>query len=452
MKLKYLFIKNPARVSVAGYVLFILIGAFLLMLPVSVKGEGIGFADALFTATSAGCVTGLTVLDTGSDFTFFGQFIILMLFQIGGLGIMTLSTLLLVAAGIRPGMTSRAVVQDSLNLDGTIDFRSILKDVILFTFVIEGAGAVILFFYFLSQRSLAEGIYMSIFHSVSAFCNAGFALFPDGFIRFQGDWIFNITICFLIISGGIGFFVLSELKRKKPLTGRAFSRMSLHSKIVLSVTSILIISGTLLITAMEWNNTVSGFHLHEKFLAGFFQTVTARTAGFNTLPIGDMANGSLFLIIILMFVGASPGSCGGGIKTTTVACLFSLGMSRLKGITRPTLFKRSVTQESVARAASVTMVSVLIVVIGTLVMLIDETGSEGMLNRGKFIDIFFEVVSAFGTVGLSTGITGTLTAIEKLIITSVMFVGRLGPLVVAMAVSRTSASRFSYAEENIMIG
>lgn len=452
MKLKYLFIKNPARVSVAGYALFILFGAFLLMLPVSVQGEGIGFINALFTATSAGCVTGLTVMDTGSDFTFFGQVVILLLFQAGGLGIMTLSTILLVAAGIRPGMTSRTVVQDSLNLDRAIDFRSILKDVILFTFSIEGIGAVILLYYFLPQRSLAEAIYMSIFHSVSAFCNAGFALFPDGFIRFQTDWGFNIAICFLIISGGIGFFVLSELKRKMPVTGRAFSRMSLHSKIVLSVTSILIISGTILITLMEWNNTVSGFRLHERFLAGFFQAVTARTAGFNTLPVGDMANGALFLIIILMFIGASPGSCGGGIKTTTVACLFSLGMSRLKGIARPTLFKRSITQESVGRAASVTMVSVLVIVIGTMVMLIDETGSGVMLDRGKFIEIFFEVVSAFGTVGLSTGITGTLTVVGKIVITGVMFIGRLGPLVVAMAVSRTSATRYSYAEENIMIG
>jgi trk system potassium uptake protein TrkH len=203
---------------------------------------------------------------------------------------------------------------------------------------------------------------------------------------------------------------------------------------------------------MEWDNTLSVLNLPEKFLAGFFQAVTTRTAGFNTLPIGEMANEALFFMILLMFIGASPGSCGGGIKTSTVACLFSLGLSRMKGVERPTLFKRSITQESVGRAASVTMVSMLVVVIGTLVMLVAETGSGGMINRGKFIEIFFEVVSAFGTVGLSTGITGTLTAAGKLVITAVMFIGRLGPLVVAMAVSRTSAPRYSYAEENIMIG
>jgi trk system potassium uptake protein len=452
MKFKYLFLHNPARISVAGYALFILIGAFLLMLPVSVAGEGIGFVNALFTATSAASVTGLGVVDTGTVFTLFGQIVILALIQIGGLGIMTLSTLLMMMAGIRPGMTSRTVVQDTFNLDGMIDFKSILKDIIFFTLAIEGIGAALLLFYFLPQRSLPEAVYFSIFHSIAAFCNAGFALFPDNFIKFQGAWGFNIVVCLLIILGGIGFIVLSEIKRKVPMNKRGFARLSLHSKIVLSVTSILIVSGTILITAMEWDRTLLHLRLPEKFLAGFFQAVTTRTAGFNTLPIGEMDNEALFFMILLMFIGASPGSCGGGIKTSTVACLFSLGLSRLKGVERPTLFKRSITQESVGRAASVTMVSMLVVVIGTLIMLIAETGSGGLPNRGKFIEIFFEVVSAFGTVGLSTGITGTLTAFGKLIITAVMYVGRLGPLVVAMAVSRKSAPRYSYAEENIMIG
>jgi trk system potassium uptake protein len=452
MKLKYLFLHNPARISVIGYALFILVGAFLLMLPISVTGEGIGFVNALFTATSAASVTGLNVVDTGTVFTLFGQTVIMVFVQIGGLGIMTLSTVLMMMAGIKPGITSRAVVQDTFNLEGMIDFKSILKDVILFTFAIEGIGAALLLFYFLPQKSLPEAVYFSIFHSICAFCNAGFALFSNNFINYQHSWGFNIVICLLIIFGGIGFIVLSEIKRKVPINKRGFARLSLHSKIVLSLTLILIISGTLLITIMEWDNTLSLFSLPDKFLAGFFQAVTARTAGFNTLPIGDMANGALFLIIILMFVGASPGSCAGGIKTTTVACLFSLGLARLKGIERPTLFKRSITQESVGRAASVTMVSMLVVVSGTMVMLIAETGSGGLLNRGKFIELFFEVVSAFGTVGLSTGITGVLTAVGKLVITAVMFIGRLGPLVVAMAVSRTSAPRYSYAEENIMIG
>jgi len=452
MKLKYLFLHNPSRISVAGYAIFILIGALLLMLPISVKGEDIGFVNALFTATSAASVTGLSVVDTGAVFTLFGQVVILLLIQVGGLGIMTLSTVLMMIAGIRPGMTSRVAVQDTFNIDGIIDFRSILKDIILFTFVIEGIGSALLLFYFLPGRTLPEAVYVSIFHAVSAFCNAGFALFSDSFIGFQKAWGFNLTVCLLIISGGIGFFVLSELRRKMPLTRRALSRLSLHSKIVLSVTAILIISGTILITVMEWNNTVSHFSLPEKILAGFFQAVTTRTAGFNTLPIGGMANEALFFMILLMFIGASPGSCGGGIKTTTVACLYSLGLSRLKGFEMPSLFKRSITQESVRRAASVAMVSILVVVAGTMVTLIAEAGSGGMLNRGKFIEIFFEVVSAFGTVGLSTGITGALTGLGKLVIAAVMFIGRLGPLVVAMAVSRKNAPRYSYAEENLMIG
>jgi len=453
MKIKYQFIRNPARAAVAGYALFIVAGTLLLMLPISVEGGHISLINALFTATSAGCVTGLTVLDTGTDFTFFGQAVILLLFQAGGLGIMTLSTVLLVAAGVRPGMTSKTVVQGALNLDGTIDFRSILKDVILFTFVIEGVGALILLYYFLPQRSLSEAVYMSVFHSVSAFCNAGFALFPDSFIGFQGTWGFNITICLLIISGGIGFFVLSEIKRKAPLTRRAFLRLSLHSKIALSASFILIVSGTILITLMEWDNTFSGLSVPEKLLTGLFQSVTARTAGFNTIPVGNMANEALFFIILLMFIGASPGSCGGGIKTSTAACLYSLGLSRLKGFEKPRIFKRSISQETIGRAASVTMVGMLVVVLATMLMCVTEKGVDSStVARGRFIEVLFEVVSAFGTVGLSTGITFTLSAAGKLLITAVMFIGRLGPLVVAMAVSRTSAPRYYYAEENIMIG
>jgi len=453
MKLKHLFLNNPARISIAGYVLFILVGAFLLMLPISVTGEGIGFINALFTATSAACVTGLIVVDTGTTFTLFGQIVILILIQVGGLGIMTLSTMFMVMAGIRPGITSRTVVQDTFNLDGIFDFRSIIKNVIIFTFVIEGIGAALMVFYFLPQRSFTEALYLSIFHAISAFCNAGFALFSDSFIKYQGVWGFNIIICILIILGGIGFFVLSELRRNLPINKRSISRLSLHSKIVLSVTSILIVSGTLLITAMEWGNTLSILCLPERFLAGFFQTVTTRTAGFNTLPIGDMVNEALFLMILLMFIGASPGSTGGGIKTSTAACLFSLGFSRLKGLEKPRLFNRSISQESIGRALSVTLVSTLVVVIGTMVLLIIESGGGSTLHdRGKFIEVFFEVVSAFGTVGLSTGITAMLSAAGKLVIIVVMFIGRLGPLVVAMAVSRDRAPHYYYAEENIMIG
>ena len=453
MKLKHLFLNNPARISIAGYVLFILAGAFLLMLPISVTGDGIGFVNALFTATSATCVTGLTVVDTGTIFTLFGQIVILVLIQVGGLGIMTLSTMFMVMAGIRPGIMSRTVVQDNFNLDGMIDFRSIIKDVMIFTFVIEGIGAALMVFYFLPQRSFTEALYLSIFHAISAFCNAGFVLFSDSFIKYQGIWGFNIIICILIILGGIGFFVLSELRRKLPMNKRSLSRLSLHSKIVLSVTSILIVSGTLLITVMEWGNTLSTLRLPEKFLAGFFQTVTTRTAGFNTLPVGDLVNEALFLMILLMFIGASPGSTGGGIKTSTAACLFSLGFSRLKGLEKPRLFNRSISQESVGRALSVTMVSMLVVVTGTMVLLILESGGGPTpLSRGKFIEIFFEVVSAFGTVGLSTGITAMLSAAGKLVIIVVMFIGRLGPLVVAMAVSRERAPHYYYAEENIMIG
>ncbi|MFC1515655.1 TrkH family potassium uptake protein [Thermodesulfobacteriota bacterium] len=446
-------VQSPNRIVIFGFAFLILIGTILLMLPASSKNLPLGFVDALFTSTSAVCVTGLTVVETGGAFSQFGQFIILVLIQAGGLGIMTLSTLFLLLARRRPSLTGQIIIQDTYTHSRERSITEILKDVVLFTLVIEAAGAAVLFFCFFSEFGTINAFILAVFHSVSAFCNAGFSLFSDSFVGYRENWLLNTAIGFLIVSGGIGFLVISELKQKFSFRRPVWSRLSLHSKIVLSATLILLISGMVLILILEWGNTLAPLSLHGRFLSAFFQSVTARTAGFNTLPIGHMANETLFILILFMFIGASPGSCGGGVKTTTLATLMVMGMSRFRGQERPQLFNRSISESSVRKAISVVMLSTAVVCAGMIALQMTELGSVSHLqSRGKFLELLFEVVSAFGTVGLSTGVTGGLSVSGKIIVTLTMFVGRLGPLVIGVAVSRQAISRYHYAEEGIMVG
>jgi trk system potassium uptake protein TrkH len=433
--------------------MLISIGTFLLMLPAATTDAHLRFVDALFTAVSASCVTGLVVVDTGSALSTFGQLIILVLIQVGGLGIMTMSTLFLLLGGRRPSLVGRIVIQDTFTGGREQSARDIIRDVVVFTVVIEGIGATLIFLRFLPGQTIGEALFFSVFHAISAFCNAGFSLFSASFIAYRDDLMLNLVICFLIVSGGIGFLVLSELKRNFPFNRRSWSRLSLHSKLVLSTTVILLIFSSLLIVFMEWHNTLGSLSLPGRFLAGFFQAVSARTAGFNTLPIGKMANETLFVLILLMFIGASPGSCGGGIKTSTFASLIVLGISRLGGHEHPQLFHRTISLASIAKAVSVVMVSMAVIGVATLVIMMTELGeTPHPMSRGKFLELMFEVVSAFGTVGLSTGVTEGLSEAGKLILSFVMFTGRLGPLVVVLAVSRRDAPHYYYAEEEIMSG
>ncbi len=423
------------------------------MLPAASNGGHLRFVDALFTAVSASCVTGLVVVDTGSALSTFGQLVILGLIQVGGLGIMTMSTLILLLGGRRPSLAGRVLIQDTFTGSGERSVRDIIRNVVQFTLVIEGIGALLIFWRFLPGRTAGEALYFSAFHAVSAFCNAGFSLFADSLVAYREDWVLNLTICFLIVCGGIGFLVLSELKQNFSFHRRSCSRLSLHSKLVLSVTAVLLISSSISILAMEWHNTLAPLSLPGRFLAGFFQAVSARTAGFNTLPIGEMANETLFVLIVLMFIGASPGSCGGGIKTTTLASLVVLGLSRLRGQEKPQIFHRTISAASIGKAISVVLISTIVIVLANLLILMFELGeTPHPMSRGKFLELLFEVVSAFGTVGLSAGVTAGLSTAGKLILSMVMFVGRLGPLVIAVAVSRGSAPRFYYAEEEIMSG
>lgn len=423
------------------------------MLPQAAAGSRLGWINALFTSTSATCVTGLTVVDTSHEISLFGQMVILVLIQIGGLGIMTVSTLLLLIAGRKPSLAGRMIIRDTLTHGGERSIFSVLRDAVLFTFAIESLGAGLMFFRFFPDHDAAHAMYLAVFHSVSAFCNAGFSLFSDSFMAYKQDWGLNLVTCFLIVTGGIGFLVLSELKRQRPVDRRTWSRLSLHSKLVLSTTGILLVFSSLLIIIMEWQNTLSDLSFPHRCLAGLFQAVSARTAGFNTLPIDIMANETLFFIISLMFIGACPGSCGGGVKTTTLATLVVLGVSKLRGQERPQLFRRTISEASVGKAISIIMISTIVVLSATMLLLMTELGEIAhTMTRGKFLELLFEVVSAFGTVGLSTGVTPQLSVTGKVIITMVMFVGRLGPLVIAVAVSRQSISRYHYAEEHIMIG
>ncbi len=445
--------RSPARFTISGFAALIFVGTALLMLPAASAIGNLKFVDALFTAVSSSCVTGLIVVDTGSALSKFGQLVVLGLIQIGGLGIMTMSTLFLLLGGRRPSLVGRMVIQDTFTGGGEQSVPDIIRDVVLFTVVIEGIGAALIFVRFLPGKTVGEALCFSVFHAISAFCNAGFSLFSDSFIAYRDDLILNLVICFLIVSGGIGFLVLSELKRKFPFDRRNWSHLSLHSKLVLSVTGILLIFSSLLIIFMEWHNTLASLSLPGRFLAGFFQAVSARTAGFNTLPIGKMANETLFVLILLMFIGASPGSCGGGIKTSTFASLIVLGISRLRGHERPQIFHRTIPATSIAKAMSVVMISTVVIGIATMVIMMTELGeTPHPMSRGKFLELMFEVVSAFGTVGLSTGVTEGLSEAGKLILSFVMFVGRLGPLVIVLAVSRRDAPHYYYVEEEIMSG
>ncbi len=445
---------SPARISILGFLILILIGTGLLLLPQATPSGAISFTDALFTATSASCVTGLIVRDTGTDFTRFGQGVILGLIQAGGLGIMTLSTLFLLIAGRRPTLVGRVVIQDTFTHAKDQGPTAVIRNVVLLALVIETLGGLLLFFVFVRDHAPDQAAYIALFHTVSAFCNAGFSLFSDSLSAYRGDWLLNVTVGFLIITGGLGFLVLSEVLRTPLSRPRQWGRMSLHSKLVLSATAILLVGSTLLILGMEWRNTLAGLPIPKRVAAAFFQAATTRTAGFNTLPIDRMANATLFLFIILMFIGASPGSCGGGAKTTTITALFLLGFSKFRAHQRPNIFSRTISEESIGKAMSVVLASLTVILVGTMLLLSTELGEiSHPLSRGKFLDLFFEVVSAFGTVGLSTGVTPGLTTAGKLIITATMFIGRLGPLVIAIAVARQGTpDRYYYAKETIMVG
>jgi len=332
---------HPASLVLASFLLVIIAGTILLKLPASTHGEPISLIDALFTATSAVCVTGLAVVDTGSIFTLFGQCVILLLIQIGGLGLMTISVALFQWLGRSVSVRHRMAMQDLFAHTPREDIFSLVKSIIIFTLAAEALGTILLTVHWMGEYSLQTSLYMGIFHSVSAFCNAGFALFPDGMIRYGDAILLNSTICFLIVIGGIGFPVLYDIQSW--ITGRKGKRgrLSIQTKTVLVTTLILIVSGALMFAFLEQRLMSQNASNSFKILAPIFQSITCRTAGFNTVDIGSLKDATLTMMIFLMFFGASPGSCGGGVKTTTLALLTAFTIGRIRKSRRVNMFKKA---------------------------------------------------------------------------------------------------------------
>lgn len=448
MTLKISNLFTPARVLVLGFSLLILIGALLLTLPEATRdGQGLSFLNAMFTATSAVCVTGLVVVDTGTTFTTFGQLVVLALIQVGGLGFMTFATLIAIMLGKRVTFKERLVLQEALNQVSPAGVVRLARYVLLFTFVFEAMGALILSFRWSFDLGWERALYYGIFHAVSAFNNAGFDLFGNfmSLTGYSGDMTVNVTIMLLIITGGLGFTVLADLYSHK----REHKKFSLHTKLVLEATAILIGLGAVFILAIEFSNpkTLGALPLPVKVLASFFQSVTTRTAGFNTLNLPDLRDTTLIFMIALMFIGASPGSTGGGVKTTTFISVVLSVLSTFKGEEQISVKGRTLPREVVKKAvAIITMATLLIFVVVSLLTLTE---------KADFLTLLFEVTSAFGTVGLSLGVTPHLTIIGKIAIMLTMFTGRVGPLTVGFALSRKiqgAQVSMKYPEEKIIIG
>ena len=443
---------TPPRALVLSFALLILIGWGVLLLP-GFTAKPLSPIDALFTSTSAVCVTGLIVVDTGSHFTVAGQWAILILIQFGGLGIMTFSVLLYRLVTGKGYLGYEIVVRDSFSYRPQHNTMDMVRFVVALTFGVELVGAILLLVFFSADYSAPRAAFLAVFHSVSAFCNAGFSLWPDSLTRYAGHTGINLVFMALIILGGLGFIVISDLGRLiRP--GRR-SRLTLHSRLALTTTAALIVFGAALFAHQEWTNVLRGMSWCDKIIVSLFQSITPRTAGFNSVDYYHLTNTSLLMTIILMFVGGCPGSTAGGIKTMTLAVLVALAVSRFRGFNRATAFRRSVPNEIVARGLTITLIGISVVIIALVFLLATETGHlDHSQTRDVFLDLLFEVVSAFGTVGLSMGATANLTVWGKVIIIFTMFLGRVGPLTVAMALvaGRGRGRSYRYAREEVMVG
>ena len=443
---------SPAQLLSLHIVGLIIVGAVLLRLPMSAApGRAPSFLDAVFTSTSAVCVTGLIVVDTPNEWSLFGQVVLMLLIQAGGLGYMTISSLIMVAFGRRISVHERLTLADALNVTSMEGLLRFTWTVALLTFAIEGIGALIMGVRFAQDLGWAKGLWLGLFHSVSAFNNAGFSLFSDNLMGYRGDLTINLAITTLIVAGGLGFFVLSGLLRLRKKTAVA---MSVHTKLVLTVTASLIAGGTLAILVLEWTNpkTLAPLGFGEKLLAAYFQAITPRTAGFNTVSIGDMTSPALFLTICLMFVGASPGGTGGGVKTTTFGVVVAALRATVRGEQDTNVFRRRLAPGLVRRAFALSILAALGLILVTGLLLLTER--QGLLHTS------YEAVSAFGTVGLSMGVPGSPLSLSgffgtggRWLIMFLMFMGRVGPLTLAVALAGGAVPvRVRYPEGRVLIG
>lgn len=449
---------SPEWIVVRSFALAVLAGGFLLSLPVcNSRHEWTSLLDATFTACSAICVTGLAVVDTGTHYSAFGQGVILFLIQIGGLGIMTLGTLLLVMMGRRLGMQNEFVLINSLGYDRIKGLPSLLKRAATFTVLFEAAGAIILAHRFASAYGLPlpKAVYYGIFHSISAFCNAGFGLYPDSLIPFQRDPVILMTIALLIIAGGIGFLVLYDLSSIRFWRRNRFARgrLTLHTKVVLKTSLILILLGWALIALFEWWGALAGLGIRDKLSVSLFHSVVPRTAGFNAVDLAKVHPGTLFLTMALMFIGGSPCSTAGGIKTTTVAILLRTMLSLVRGKQDIESHGRAIAPRLLREAFSIFIMSIVLVFTAFLILLVTECPPLLSLTASRADELLFEVISAFGTVGLSTGITPNLSPAGKVVIMLLMFVGRVGPLTLALTVGRKEVRQaIRLPEEELIVG
>ena len=440
---------SPPQVLVLSFTALIASGAVLLRLPISAVRDPLTFGDALFTATSAVCVTGLIVVDTANDLSAFGQVVVLSLIQLGGLGYMVITTVVGVALGRQLSLHERLTLQEALNVQTMEGLARFVLTVLKLTLVFELTGAFILTAWWAADYGLGRAAYYGLFHAISAFNNAGFALFSDSLMRFRSDWLVNLVVTTLIISGGLGFVVLTEIGRV-----RRYRRFSTHTRLVITLTATLIVVTTALIWFIEHDNplTLQPLRLGDALLASYFQAVTPRTAGFNTLDIGAMQHASLFLLILLMFIGAAPGGTAGGVKISTFSITVAVIWAMVRGTPEPTLLKRRIPAALVARAFSICLIGFLTlnIVAGLLLMI------EGR----ELLPTLFETTSAFGTVGLSMGeggapvsLVGHFSGGGKALAMAMMFMGRIGPLTLAVAIARRRAlARVRHPEGKFLIG
>ena len=441
---------RPDRVMCAGFFLLILLGGVLLSLPLStITGESIGLPAGLFTATSAVCVTGLVVVDTGTTFSLFGQIVLLLLIQTGGLGFMVFATMVMAALGKRITLRDRLLMRESLNTSTLSGLARLILWYGLLALAIEGVGALLLSTRFVPRFGWVQGLWYSLWHSVSAFCNAGFDLFGgfSSLTSYAGDPVVLLTVSVLIILGGTGFAVISEVLERR----FCWRELSLHARLVLTMSGGLLLIGTAVFLLLEWGNpaTLGPLNGLEKVLNAFFQSVTMRTAGFNSVDLAAMTDGSKLTSILLMLIGANSASTGGGMKTTTVAVLTLAVWAVIRGREDVTAMGRRFPKELVLRALAVVSVTVLVFLCGTMALTIAEGGDM------PFIDLMFETASAMATVGVTSAGTPEMSLASKIVLVPMMYIGRVGPLTLALALANRKdeqKSRLRYPEESVTIG
>lgn len=438
---------NEVQILTLGFVSIILIGAVILSLPISSKnGNYTNFLDSLFTATSSVCVTGLVTLDTGTYWSTFGQCIILMLIEIGGLGFMSLTTFIYILIGKKITFRERMIVQEAINVFDIQGIVRLVKHILLFTISVQGIGAIFLSFMFAKDYGALKGIFYGVFHSVSAFCNAGFDLIGNynSITGYNTNTLFILVISALIIVGGLGFGTLSNILHVKD--GK---RLSANAKLVITTTISLLLIGTIAFFLLEYNNpeTLGNMTFKNKVLNSFFASVTPRTAGFNSISIDGMTDSSKILTIMLMFIGGSPGSTAGGIKTTTFGLIILTVICVVKGRDDTESFGRRFKKELVYKAFTLFAIAIAIVLIATFILVVAEKGES-------FIDLLYEATSAFGTAGISTGVTQRLDIIGKIVIIICMYIGRVGPLTIIFALTKRKKKKinYKYPEGKLLIG